>query len=70
MNEMVEKSDSILSWNSSTYASSNPEYAKVKDAFESAANELRTVVAQIMRSRAQCLASACTQCTERVRQPD
>ena len=53
MNEMAEKADSILSWNSSTDAGSNPEYAEVKEAFEAAADELGTVESRIMSLRAQ-----------------
>ena len=40
MNDAAERADSILSWNNSTDASSNPEYASVKEAFESAESEL------------------------------
>ena len=53
MNEMAEKADSILSWNSSTDEASNPEYAEVKASFEAAENELKSVESQIMRIRAQ-----------------
>ena len=53
MNDMAEKADSILSWNSSTDEASNPEYAEVKVSFESAENELKSVESQIMRIRAQ-----------------
>ena len=50
---MAEKADSILSWNSSTDATVNPEYAEVKASFEAAENELKSVESQIMRIRAQ-----------------
>lgn len=53
MNEMAEKADSILSWNSSTDEASNPEYAEVKASFETAEKELKSVESQIMRIRAQ-----------------
>ena len=53
MNEIAEKADSILSWNSSTDEASNPEYAEVKASFEAAENELKSVESRIMRIRAQ-----------------
>lgn len=53
MNDMAEKADSILSWNSSTDEASNPEYAEVKVSFEAAEKELKSVESQIMRIRAQ-----------------
>ena len=53
MNDMAEKADSILSWNSSTDEASNPEYAEVKASFEAAEKELKSAESQIMRIRAQ-----------------
>ena len=53
MNEMAEKADSILSWNSRRDADSNPGYAEVKASFEAAESELRDVESRIMKLRAQ-----------------
>lgn len=53
MNDAAERADSILSWNNSTDDSSNPEYAMVKEAFESAESELNAVESRIMAIRAQ-----------------
>ena len=53
MNEMAEKADLILTWNSNTDSASNPEYAEVKATFESAENAFRDAKSNIMKLRAQ-----------------